>query len=352
MVKTLTALQSSLLISLGAVPAFTKTSSPELDALFTNVRENLFMPAHLRKEQQRLIYKSKYKRVLEVEPVLATIAGEDFTLKHIDVVKDVPNGREALKKAIKLMKEKNDWDNLPSLLQGLKNSGVKLPEWQPMQLVRQMGKAGRQDIILECLRRVSSTGFALKDPELVSQVMWWMQMKAIESDWDRQQTVKALSWAEMVVVMLEDPKHSGNTQLAGEMDPRTRPEVIGILLQLAAMRAEKHSGGKDKGGKVAEYAEKLLGAPMSVAIPEPENESVSARNYWLSRYVPVIHGMKVAERVLGPSSNIATALKDKSTELESRLLTHKDAISSFKNGRDQPLVGLWLHETLLVSDKS
>jgi hypothetical protein len=152
----------------GAVPAFTATSSPELDDLLTKLRNKVFLPVHLSQEQRNLIYRSKHARSLEAEPVIARIANDEFRLQPINRTKDIIGVQTALDKALDLMKDKKDWDNLPSLLHGIKNVGTlgkgaenllkenKHRVWK--KVVVKAAQVGRLDVILECARRVSDTG--------------------------------------------------------------------------------------------------------------------------------------------------------------------------------------------------
>jgi hypothetical protein len=339
------------LIEIGAVPTFTETSSPELDSLLSVLRSKLMLPAHLSKQQTDLIHKPKHKRLLSAEPVTAQIAGEEFQLEHIDIAKDVPAARRALNEAINLMKEKRDWDNLPSILEGFKNAKARLLPYDWNKMVRKAGLAGRSDVILECVRRVSATGFRLKHGDLVSELMWQLQIKAVESDWSQKQTGKALSWAERITVLLEDPRHSGGRVVDPKDDPRAWPEVIGILLQLAAVRAARYLGCKDEDGKVTLYAERLLGTSLDVKmeLKDPDAPPTAfALDTYLARAVPVLYGMKVSQTVLDPTSKIATELNEKSAELEATISTRRDILapdSLTKDGRLRR--GFSLYERLL-----
>ncbi len=328
----------------GSVPAFTDVSSPELNDLLSALRQKFIMPAHLSKEQRRLIYKEKHKNVLLTEPVTATISGESFTLQHISKTKDVPNVYHALFDAIELMKEKKDWDNLPNLLEGLKHGGLRTQKLLLKQkVVGKATRAGRQEVILECLRRAADTGIVLEESEFVAKVMLSMHYKAQNSDWDKHETAKALSWAEMVVALLEDPKHAGNRKLDGKKDPRVQPEVTGILLELAAVRAVKHLGSRDSNGKVAEYAMRFLGTPLE--LKEPENEYVL--NPWLLSHIPILHGMYEALKVLDPSSVVAARLKTKSEELDACVSVYRNMLSEVAGAKERPRVGLKMFEKLL-----
>ena len=77
--------------------------------------------------------------MLEVESVYAEVAGERFQLQHINRLRDVPGGRSGLVAALNLMTDKKDWDNLPSILRGLKNAGLKFKAPVLLKLTRRAG---------------------------------------------------------------------------------------------------------------------------------------------------------------------------------------------------------------------
>jgi len=183
-----------------------------------------------------------------------------------------------------------------------------------------------------------------------------MQFKGITSEWDREQTSKALSWSEMIMEMLEDPKHHAS---AGGVTPnRHRPENNGILVQLAAVRAEKHLDGKDIDGRVERWARKLLSgySKWNVEIDGTKRERASKCNQWVCELVPVLHGLKVAQRVLEPSSELIAPLKQMDADIEKLLPPllkgaerHVQKWAKNKVFRPQ---GLWLHEALLGPESS
>lgn len=212
------------------------------------------------------------------------------------------------------MKDSNDWENLPRLLVGLKTARRVLEKEDWERMVRKAGQAGRQAVLLECASRVSETGFKLGDVEMVAEVMWWMQQRAANVKWNLKGTAKALNMAEQVMMLLESDKHVGRAGL-GKLDPRQRPEVVGILLQLAAARAVKHQGGKDTDGKVKSYAQRLKHT-MDKEIVMDVAGGWHARNLLLCRIVPILHGMKMAVGVLEPGSDISRWMGDRMQGVE------------------------------------
>jgi len=220
----------------------------------------------------------------------------------------VPNVKKAVREAYKLMREKKDFDNLPSIFKGATKSKFPIDKDMKQSIVRAAVNHGQSDSILECIRQKVFTNEEYG--AITSRLIWELQSQALESDWEEHCTKKALLSAEKALLMLyEDyyrPEHSAT-------DPRGRPEVIGQLLELAAVRASRHLGGKDVDGKVELYAKSLLGTL--------ENGIGTYRrdDHFLKEYVPVVYGISVAETVLGSTSDVVVQLKQKTATIEKEL---------------------------------
>jgi hypothetical protein len=267
--------------------------------------------------------------MIAAEPVIASVGGEEFQLEHIDRTKDKPNSRKALFKILKLMQDKKDWDNLPLFLSGLSRAGIKRTNAQHFTIVKRAADAGRLDVVLECARRASETGFVLNDPSLVTKFVSKIQANAMDSNWDLKKTKKALSWIEMISVMLEEEKHGWSGSAAKEGDPRVSPFLIGTLLELSAVRAARHLGGKDEDGNVARLAEILLNIPSDMKpVDKSQDNSVDVHevNRWVLSAVPVAHGIVVARTVLDPSSEVAQKLGVKESQLRKLITQEREFI--------------------------
>lgn len=315
------------------------------------MRENVFLPAHLSKAHQALVFGARHRKILEDDPVTVEVSGENFKLKHIDRMKDQPGGIEALWKAVSLMEEKKDWDNLPIFLEGLRIAGRKLKPQYWEKLVRKAGQAGQQGTILECARRASRTGFVLKDLNLVREVMWWTQHKALSAGWTVQSTRKALAMAEQIADLLEDEKHCGRA-FVGATDPRARPEVVGVLLELAAAHA-KLSGGTDEDGKVEIYSKRLLGTlarKASLREGLPEGRELWTSNALLCNVTPIIYGMTTAAEILGPKSEISKQLREQEPALRAIAAHEREKIMAEEPAEESPKrAGMWNYNILLGS---
>lgn len=296
------------------------------------------MPSHLTSDQRNLIYKQRNHKSLITDPVIATLDGEEFTLRPINRRQDLPNLRKSLYAAAELMKTKGDWDNLPRLLEGLRHGGLKTTPNALTILSRKAGSAGRQDVLLECARQVEATGYRLYDSEVVRQTLWWFQAMAVDSKFEAEATKKALAWSEQIFEMMELPQHVGKGVKEGELDPRVQPQSVAILLELAAARASKHLDGKDVDGKVAKYAERLSQTSLDFGTPaEMANQS-----HWISTSLPALYGMKTALKILDPASEASQKLQVASGALEEKIDGYrKDLPKSARTGKPPRSVELY-----------
>jgi hypothetical protein len=318
------------------------------------MRENVFLPAHLSKPQRKLVFNERSRKILEEEPVKLEVAGEEFTLKYIDKLRDQPNTIKGLFAIIDLMKKKSDWSILPMLLEGLKTSGRKLEPRYFEKLVRKAAQASRQDITVESARMVARTGFELKDLNLVREVFFWIQYRPISLEGEPKnikRVTKALLKAEHVAILLEDEKHSGG-MLHGDTDPRIRPEVIGVLLELAAMRASLR-GAKDEDGKVEMYAQRLLstlGRGVDLRQELQGAREWDKRSALLCYLTPIIYGMREAVKILEPGSETVQHLKERLPALSKMADVERELLMQEIPEGSSPL-GAWCYDKLIIEDR-
>jgi hypothetical protein len=234
---------------------FKPTSSPELDGLLSTIRTKYFLPQYLNNHQRKLIRSNKLRSQLENDPVYATLGDEEIRLEHIDVTKDMPP-RTAFLEVIKLLQSKQDWQNLPALLEGYHRSKAKLdPQWLGTMVKKARG-AGAMNIVVQCLSQVEKNGFSLKIPAVREQILLGIRENAKEADWNETAT-KSFRKAEEVLRHMEHPDHCGTRKVTDE-DPRAEPYVIAIPLELAAQDAIKN--GADQSSKVELYSTRLIAA--------------------------------------------------------------------------------------------
>jgi hypothetical protein len=267
-------------------------------------------------------------------------------LEPINRLRDELPKRGGFHKVLDLMKEAKHWNNLPRLLEGLKDCKRPLEEDQLALMVSRAALENRMDVIIECARRVEHTNFRLNTPKIVKRVMWGLHFKAANSNWNAKETQQALRWGEMVANMLEDKEHVGSV-IVKEEDIRRLPEVTGTLLELAAVRASRHLEGKDADGKVATYAARIVDIPeKKLTLEEEDKRPIEIKaNEWLKEAVPVIHGMKEALRLLDPNTRPRHRLRDMLPPLGKQA---KGYAAEVKGGEEKRY-GLKAYKSLIAS---
>jgi len=170
--------------------------------------------------------------------------------------------RGAFLEAIRLMEEgnKQDWQNLPGLLEGYHRSKVRL---DPVWLGRMIAGAREADalsIVVQCLQQVEKNGFSLSIPAVREGLLLAIRRTAreAETEWDAEETAKALKRAEVVLGHMEHPEHCGSRKVT-DQDPRADPYVIAVPCELAA-RLALDGARQDVLAKVELYSTRLISA--------------------------------------------------------------------------------------------
>lgn len=231
-------------------------------------------------------------------------------MKPLNRVQDLPSATASLYKAIRLMETAEDFENVPRLLEGLKNARAKLDNLFAEKITKALGQKGQQHVILDCARRGEKTGFDLRNDELVRQILWFFHEKAVKADFEGGETAKALKWSEQLFELLELPENKVTEK--GAMVPKAQPLNVGVLLSLAAQSAKNGHDGKDADGKVEKYAKQLLATDLNIEEPQQSRET----SLWLGRTFPLVYGIRNAVDVLGSSSKTGKQLQSAGSQLQ------------------------------------
>lgn len=226
----------------------------------SSFRYRHFLPAALSKQEQTLVFKHKNKAFLAENPQTVTLGDEDIQLEWIDrKMGGIPNRVKLLYKTVQLMAEgeKSDWNNLPALLAGLHKAKRTPTDRQLAKMIRLAVNNGRFGTILQCLHQAHNTGMTMKKDEVLNAVIWGLREIAQNGEWSQASLEKAIRDANEVAMQLEDVEH-GTGRHVRPGDPRRRPEVLSVVLELAAVYAWRFQDRKDVDGKVKAYTERLL----------------------------------------------------------------------------------------------
>ncbi|KAI9850950.1 MAG: hypothetical protein M1838_004735 [Thelocarpon superellum] len=348
------------------VSAFAPTSSPELDSLLSDFRSKVFLPAHLLKPHRNLIYQPRNHARLRSEPVHVEIGQERVQLEPINRLQDEPSFRKSLPRILSLMREPSDWRVVPAFLAELQTAKRKVTPGQAQKIVRKANEAGRQDIVIECVKRVSKTGLRLNDVHLAREVIWGSYMRAMRAEWAASEVAKAFSQAEYIVDLFEDERHGGGWMVRRE-DARADPGIIGVLLALSASQARRgQSADGDETGtgtgtgtgigkeKVETYAHRLRAAWSNLPSSDEAAAATTTKGTWqdanarLQILTPILRGLTGATEILDEDGDVGpwvaeTALPQLQEQVQAaaaRLEDHND-----KTDADRVPRGLaWLRD--------
>lgn len=275
------------------------SDQPELNDILSTMRTKHFVPGYLDRPTQRLIFAQKNRQTLLDNPQSVEIGGEEFPLVWMDRHHDIPNRTKLLKQALSLMESKEDWANLPGILVALKHMKSVPREWFMEYIVRKVIDAGRLPVLVRCLQQSEHTGVTLKRKEVLRYVIFGLHDHAARGGWSAESVKEALGLARNVSNMLESEAHGTGERMLHK-DPRRRPEVIGVFLELAAVNAQLHQNGEDRGDAVKAYTSRLLSCmDESSRQPSGLQPPASGPAWEMLEGAPIWHGLALAQKVLG-----------------------------------------------------
>ena len=292
------------------------------------------LPSYIPQEQRHLVFRPKYKRKLEIDPVVVHVDGDVHSFGYMNKLTDFPNTNKAVGAAIRAMRKPGDFEQLPRLLAGVcVQAGRKIkPDYFP-RMVRRAADAGRLDVIMRCVESVDRTGFKLNTPETVNELLVSIQKAAADRNWDKGETEKALKRTQQVLdVMEEEPAH--HRDLKGKHERLQRyplyrdPQFLAARLHMEAALALKHHDGKDVDGLVARHANQIVQLwPAKAGLldlhPDEAYNHAEGVKYMLHRRTfvwaaaPVLSALRKAAQVV--DSALATELKSRADKVEEEL---------------------------------
>ncbi|KAF2269382.1 hypothetical protein CC78DRAFT_529171 [Lojkania enalia] len=336
-----------------ALPTFLEPSTPELASLLTALNSKVLLPEHLTPEQQKLVYRQENRARLEAEPIEITLGDVTLPLEHIDRNRDIPDRWRTVKGIVEGSKTLDDWKNVIRMMEGFRNASIQLkPQWQK-KIVRSLNQAGMQHLVLKALQQPRETGLRLRDPTVAHHVFRGIHEKAAGAGWAEEETKKALSLAEQVIELLEDKEHLGGAQpVPGDL--RSSPFVIAIPLEMAAVRAKKHTAGQDADRKVAKYASRLMNSlhqdnflsstlPQEFQFLNPPRDFPTKRDHLLAtihlkrsifQLVPLLSALKTALDVLGQDMPRTQEAQQLVNDIQKALKQGKSFIQKNKNSKN------------------
>ncbi|KAH6964045.1 hypothetical protein DER45DRAFT_610374 [Fusarium avenaceum] len=227
--------------SLSAV--FAETESPELNQILTQIQEKIILPAYLPEAQRKLIHNKKKSDYIQRNPVVIELDGLEHTFKTIDRFTDIPNADKAYQEATKLMKTKEEWDNLGTLLAGYKKAGIRLKRRQYDSAIRRAGQHRQPYAIIECAKQASKTGFLLNNTSSVVLLLASTNIRIAKPTGEESEVQEALKWNQLVWDLIQRPEHLRDAASPREQ-PHFNPAIRGLILyaQTSAVKEQQAAG--------------------------------------------------------------------------------------------------------------
>jgi hypothetical protein len=307
------------------VVQFNETENGPLNDLLVDFRRKVLIPITLNQAQQRLIFREENRNLLQNDPIIIKLGNEQIRLEHINPRSGMPDTRKTLFTAMDMAESDADWDNVLTLIEGLREHRNIRDVW----LARLIRRAAERDMthrIFQGFRRAADTGLVFRRDSLATDAFRAaIHHKGVRGGWDAPSTAKALSYAEQMLLMMERPPHRRGTP--GTRDPWT----IATALEPAAVQAARHRDGVDADGKVALYARRLVARlaelqqdaaarnrpiwyqtllPADLASRPLNEQRGHLREFLEFRVLPMYHGLALALKVLGkdmPQRKLAEA---------------------------------------------
>lgn len=307
------------------------------------MKSNIFLPAHLISAQKELLYKKKNHLLLTdtEQPATVRLANEIHPLKPLDKTKDEPGTRKTVYNITKMMSDCGDWRPLAPFLEEIRIAKRRIDSGMIQRIVRKAGEGGQQEPVLDVLRRVERTGVGLWDVEVAREVAWAGLEIAVQGEWGEKALKKAVVYAKVVEEMLFEQRH--DRKRPGWMHPRSKPEVLAVLVLLRAALLLKYpeaEAAAESGKEVERLAGLMLkGLEGSGTEMRFEGDDWVRANYLLCIWAPVWHASRLASRIMGAEAPVARSLAEK-MDTDLRPLIENCEATIKRHGSGKPRRGL------------
>ncbi|CEI39393.1 hypothetical protein FVEN_g8620 [Fusarium venenatum] len=222
---------------------FAETENPELNKILIDVQEKIILPAYLPETQRKIVYNPSKSDFMRRNPIVIELDGLEHTFSPIDIKKDIPNSKTALTQATKLMKTKEEWDNIATFLAGYKRAGIKLEKEHYSSLIRRACDAQQEYSIIECAKQADKTGLTLRYDSSITLLMSSINQRIYDSTREEQDILQALKWNQLIWDLIQRPQHERKEELISRL-AHFSPTIRGLLLfsQAHTIQAQQAAG--------------------------------------------------------------------------------------------------------------
>lgn len=270
--------------------------------------------------------------------------------RHLD---KVPSARKEFFRAMDHMQTKDDWQQLPKLLEAIwYHAHRKFEPGDWPRIIRKAGKTGNLGPIFDACKNPSRTGMKLDSSEKVQEFMSALVWQTTEAKWSLKATTVAAHGAEKVVGFLYEDAHQLTGQAKVEFDKtgqfplKKDPQVMATPVLFAAAMIVMHGKREEYLPMLKKYGQVmldrwpagkgLLGVHPHTAYIDPNGvEYLMEKGKFLTVASPILKGFDLAIEALG-SDPMGKAIRSRrdavASEVQSAL-----ASSEHKNKRGEQM---------------
>ncbi|KAI5302752.1 hypothetical protein KEM55_000908, partial [Ascosphaera atra] len=304
----------------------------------------VLIPGHITEAQRKIITKKDASEILERSPILVNLGNgveEEYPLKPLNSA-GTPKTKDA-RKIIKLMKTKEDWDNLLPFLRSLADSR-KIHSYDWEWIVRKAGEKGYHNLIVKCALQARHTGISLGYERVARYFYLQFHREAQQAGFKGEQLEHALKVAQKTALLFNLPEHAPPK---GHHSPQRLPDIIGVFLELSAAVSISAHGSKDFDNNcVLDYAQKVVDTWPLGEFKVPEEWPVA--NEKLQSYLPLWNGIRLALNVdsVKASSQLTTDLTMCKRELEGIIDESIQKVKDRHDPNQSPRIGILMASEL------
>ncbi|KAM0436860.1 hypothetical protein ACHAPT_002573 [Fusarium lateritium] len=335
----------------GLSAIFAETENTKLNEVLTTIQNNIILPSYLPPKQRDLVFNLKLGNYIQQNPVVIELDGYEHKFTTINRFKDVPNSKKAFYQVVELMKTKEDWDNLGTLLAGYKKAGIKLQGSHYSRMIWKAGQNKQTYAIIECAKQSDKTGLFLTKQNHLVLLLTHINNKITSPSGEANESAQALKWIELVLDIIQRPEHAGKG-----FNPSDRlhlsPAVRGLVLfaQASSIKAAQAAEGSAEADvqPLKDNVEFLTSAwtrlgtqdlsnspalaslnPRSPLTKSSDHHEYVTPNYYILLLAQNIKGMELAQEILGDAAKDLVPIRD---ALEQHLKDFVKADKKFSPG--------------------
>ncbi|KAL8675715.1 MAG: hypothetical protein Q9224_007401 [Gallowayella concinna] len=230
-------------------------------------------------------------------------------------------------------------------LTGLQTAKRRIRSGQLEKMVRKMAEKGGLGVVMEIARRVEDTGMKLGDVGVTREIMWGAVWRCMNSGYTEEAVRDGAKFVNAIWEMLSEERHVDKTIRGRDGDPKTNPEIAGVVMWMRAVQSTLFSESKDPDDQVKKAVETVLAVWKNADLKiNEEGRGWYDANHKLLMWAPVWHGMKISRKILGQNTSLGRDLTSTITlDLEPTIQKAIEVLSRNDNTKRR---GLGFYEML------